>query len=74
MPCALPSASLTQGKKGLDAFPGTTLEAELKAKGIETVALAGFLTNCTLPPPPPPAAAGPRFPQPTHPPSLFFLH
>ena len=49
MPCALPSASLTQGKKGLDAFPGTTLEAELKAKGIETVALAGFLTNCRQP-------------------------
>ena len=32
----------------LDAFPGTTLEEELKARGIETVALAGFLTNCCV--------------------------
>ena len=37
---------VVKGKKGLDAFPGTTLEEELKARGIETVALAGFLTNC----------------------------
>lgn len=36
------------GKKGLDAFPNTTLEAELKAAGIETVALCGFLTNCCV--------------------------
>jgi len=37
-----------QGKKGLDAFPNTDLEAQLKANGIETVALAGFLTNCCV--------------------------
>merc|ERR1719333_884048 len=37
---------VVQGKKGLDAFPGTDLEETLKAKGIETVALGGFLTNC----------------------------
>jgi nicotinamidase-related amidase len=36
------------GKKGLDAFPGTDLEAQLKVHGIETVALAGFLTNCCV--------------------------
>merc|ERR1712205_286905 len=39
---------VVKGKKGLDAFPGTTLEEELKAPGIETVALAGFLTNCCV--------------------------
>jgi len=36
------------GKKGLDAFPGTDLEAKLLANGIETVALCGFLTNCCV--------------------------
>merc|ERR1711998_701376 len=36
------------GKKGLDAFPNTTLDAELKAKGIETLVLCGFLTNCCV--------------------------
>jgi nicotinamidase-related amidase len=36
------------GKKGLDAFPGTDLEAQLRAHGIETVVLAGFLTNCCV--------------------------
>merc|ERR1712048_929974 len=36
------------GKKGLDAFPGTDLEAQLKAHGIESIALAGFLTNCCV--------------------------
>merc|ERR1712146_857205 len=36
------------GKKGLDAFPNTNLEALLLANGIETVALCGFLTNCCV--------------------------
>merc|ERR1712193_1362 len=36
------------GKKGLDAFPGTDLEAQLKAHGIETLVLAGFLSNCCV--------------------------
>ena len=36
------------GKKGLDGFPGTDLEEKLKANGIETVAIAGFLTNCCV--------------------------
>merc|ERR1712048_642009 len=36
------------GKKGLDAFPGTDLEAQLMAHGIETIALGGFLSNCCV--------------------------
>merc|ERR1712185_162994 len=36
------------GKKGLDAFPNTSLEPELIARGIETVVLCGFLTNCCV--------------------------
>merc|ERR1711948_102849 len=36
------------GKKGLDAFPNTTLEQELRKAGIETVILCGFLTNCCV--------------------------
>jgi len=39
---------LVVGKKGLDAFPNTNLEAELVARGIETVVLCGFLTNCCV--------------------------
>jgi len=36
------------GKKGLDAFPNTDLEAQLFAHGIETIVLGGFLTNCCV--------------------------
>merc|ERR1712176_992007 len=36
------------GKKGLDAFPGTNLASKLKEHGIETIALAGFLSNCCV--------------------------
>ena len=39
---------VVKGKKGLDAFPGTDLEALLRANNIETIALAGFLTNCCV--------------------------
>eukprot|EP00629_Pelagomonadales_sp_RCC1024_P008894 CAMPEP_0119260190 /NCGR_PEP_ID=MMETSP1329-20130426/700_1 /TAXON_ID=114041 /ORGANISM="Genus nov. species nov., Strain RCC1024" /LENGTH=219 /DNA_ID=CAMNT_0007259611 /DNA_START=51 /DNA_END=710 /DNA_ORIENTATION=- len=39
---------VVKGKKGLDAFPGTDLEATLRAKKVETVALCGFLTNCCV--------------------------
>jgi nicotinamidase-related amidase len=39
---------VVSGKKGLDAFPGTDLEAQLKAHSIETILLAGFLTNCCV--------------------------
>merc|ERR1712054_308537 len=37
---------VVKGKKGLDAFPGSDLEDQLKANGIETVAIGGFLTDC----------------------------
>merc|ERR1711975_65782 len=39
---------IVKGKKGLDAFPNTNLEALLVSRGIETVALCGFLTNCCV--------------------------
>ena len=39
---------VVEGKKGLDAFPGTNLESLLKENGIETLALSGFLTNCCV--------------------------
>jgi len=39
---------LVKGKKGLDAFPGTDLEAILRSQGVETVVLGGFLTNCCV--------------------------
>merc|ERR1711871_1477864 len=39
---------VVQGKKGLDAFPGTDLEEQLVRHGIETVVLGGFLTNCCV--------------------------
>merc|ERR1712110_1173213 len=38
-----PCDVMIKGKKGLDAFPGTDLEAQLKKKKIETIALGGFL-------------------------------
>jgi nicotinamidase-related amidase len=37
-----------EGKRGLDAFASTNLDFILRSKGIETVALAGFLTNCCV--------------------------
>ncbi|POH59301.1 cysteine hydrolase [Arthrobacter glacialis] len=37
-----------EGKRGLDAFGSTNLDFILRAKGIKTVALAGFLTNCCV--------------------------
>eukprot|EP00617_Octactis_speculum_P027028 CAMPEP_0185748202 /NCGR_PEP_ID=MMETSP1174-20130828/6872_1 /TAXON_ID=35687 /ORGANISM="Dictyocha speculum, Strain CCMP1381" /LENGTH=233 /DNA_ID=CAMNT_0028423745 /DNA_START=35 /DNA_END=736 /DNA_ORIENTATION=- len=39
---------IIQGKKGLDAFPGTDLEHQLRENGIETIVLAGYLTNCCV--------------------------
>lgn len=37
-----------EGKRGLDAFGSTNLDFVLRSKGIETVVLAGFLTNCCV--------------------------
>ena len=37
-----------EGKRGLDAFGSTNLDFILRSKGIATVALGGFLTNCCV--------------------------
>jgi nicotinamidase-related amidase len=37
-----------EGKRGLDAFASTNLDFILRSKGIETVAISGFLTNCCV--------------------------
>jgi nicotinamidase-related amidase len=37
-----------EGKRGLDAFGSTNVDFILRSKGIKTVALAGFLTNCCV--------------------------
>jgi len=39
---------VVEGKRGLDAFGSTNLDFILRSKGIRTVALAGFLTNCCV--------------------------
>ena len=43
-----PGDIVLEGKRGLDAFAYTNLEFILRSKGIKTVALAGFLTNCCV--------------------------
>ena len=43
-----PADILIEGKRGLDTFPSTNLDFILRSKGIQTVALAGFLTNCCV--------------------------
>jgi ureidoacrylate peracid hydrolase len=37
-----------EGKRGLDAFASTNLDFILRSKGIHTVVLSGFLTNCCV--------------------------
>jgi ureidoacrylate peracid hydrolase len=37
-----------EGKRGLDTFATTNLDFILRSRGIETVVLAGFLTNCCV--------------------------
>ena len=37
-----------EGKRGLDAFASTNLDFILRSKGVQTVALGGFLTNCCV--------------------------
>jgi nicotinamidase-related amidase len=37
-----------EGKRGLDAFASTNLDFILRARGITTIALGGFLTNCCV--------------------------
>ncbi|MGV9711793.1 cysteine hydrolase [Gordonia sp. NPDC003424] len=37
-----------EGKRGLDTFASTNLDFILRSKGITTIVLAGFLTNCCV--------------------------
>jgi ureidoacrylate peracid hydrolase len=37
-----------EGKRGLDGFASTNLDFILRSRGIKTIALAGFLTNCCV--------------------------
>ena len=39
---------VVEGKRGLDTFASTNLDFILRGKGIETVILGGFLTNCCV--------------------------
>src|SRR3954454_12253394 len=39
---------LIEGKRGLDTFASTNLDFILRSKGISTIALGGFLTNCCV--------------------------
>jgi ureidoacrylate peracid hydrolase len=45
-----PAASdvVIEGKRGLDAFASTNLDFILRSRGIRTIALGGFLTNCCV--------------------------
>jgi nicotinamidase-related amidase len=37
-----------EGKRGLDAFASTNLDFILRSRGITTIAIGGFLTNCCV--------------------------
>ena len=37
-----------EGKRGLDTFASTSLDFILRSKGITTIVLGGFLTNCCV--------------------------
>ncbi|OYD71461.1 cysteine hydrolase family protein [Rhodococcus sp. OK302] len=39
---------LIEGKRGLDTFASTNLDFILRSKGIRTIILGGFLTNCCV--------------------------
>lgn len=39
---------LVEGKRGLDTFASTNLDFILRSKGIDTIILGGFLTNCCV--------------------------
>jgi ureidoacrylate peracid hydrolase len=39
---------IVEGKRGLDTFATTNLEFILRGRGITTIALGGFLTNCCV--------------------------
>jgi nicotinamidase-related amidase len=44
----MPGDILIEGKRGLDTFASTNLDFILRSKGISTLALGGFLTNCCV--------------------------
>ena len=39
---------LIEGKRGLDTFASTNIDFILRSKGIDTIILGGFLTNCCV--------------------------
>jgi ureidoacrylate peracid hydrolase len=39
---------IIEGKRGLDTFASTNLDFILRSKGITTIAIGGFLTNCCV--------------------------
>ena len=43
-----PGDIVIEGKRGLDTFASTNLDFILRSKGIRTIALGGFLTNCCV--------------------------
>jgi nicotinamidase-related amidase len=43
-----PGDIVIEGKRGLDAFASTNIDFILRSKGIKTVAIGGFLTNCCV--------------------------
>jgi ureidoacrylate peracid hydrolase len=44
----VPGDIVIEGKRGLDTFASTNLDFILRSKGITTIALGGFLTNCCV--------------------------
>lgn len=43
-----PGDIVVEGKRGLDTFASTNLDFILRSKGIRTIVLGGFLTNCCV--------------------------
>jgi ureidoacrylate peracid hydrolase len=43
-----PDDIVIEGKRGLDTFASTNLDFILRSRGIKTLAVAGFLTNCCV--------------------------
>lgn len=43
-----PGDIVVEGKRGLDTFASTNLDFMLRSKGIRTIVLGGFLTNCCV--------------------------
>jgi nicotinamidase-related amidase len=43
-----PGDIVVEGKRGLDTFASTNLDFILRSKGIDTIVLSGFVTNCCV--------------------------